>query len=129
MQGANNLFNDQSAIKKLKQTLNTGTRSQLSTQTRNFDNYENPSQSGEGYPGAGNLLAKPQNLQPIGSQYTKIKQAADLCETVDKQKIGEVSISNYLRIAQMCNLKIDSKTLMQFTNESKNTIDYKSLSR
>ena len=37
MQGANNLYNDTSAVKKLKQTLNHQTRSQISTQTRNYD--------------------------------------------------------------------------------------------
>ena len=99
MQGANNLFNDASAVKKLKQTLNVQTRSQLSTQTRNFEKYENKSQSGEGYPGGHNPLIKPQNLQPIGSESAKIKQTVDLCETVDKQKCGEVSIANFLRIA------------------------------
>ena len=73
-------------------------------------------------------MIKPKNLDPIGSESAKIKQTIDLCETVDKQKNGLVSIANFLRIAQMCNLKVDSKALIQFTNESKNTIDYRALS-
>ena len=57
----------------------------------------------------------------------RIRQTVDLCEVVDKKKSGSVSISNFLRISQMCGLKVESKMLMRFTDEAQNTVSYSQL--
>lgn len=43
---------------------------------------------------------------------------------IDKKRTGSVSIQNFLRILQVCGLKVDNKLLVGHTDESKNTVDY-----
>ena len=48
------------------------------------------------------------NIGGGNNETGKIKQAADLCAIVDKKKTGDVAISNFLRIAQVCGLKVET---------------------
>ena len=63
-------------------------------------------------------------MGPNQGMEKKLKQAIELCEVVDKKRTGKVSIQNFLRIAQVCGLKIDNIMMMKHTNESKNSVDY-----
>ena len=57
----------------------------------------------------------------------QVHQTLDLCQVVDKQRTGKVTISNFLRIAQVCGLKIDSIMLQRYTNQVKNSVNYTEL--
>ena len=82
-------------------------------------------------------ISKSGLLQPVksarisgpSSQKAQIQQAVELCKVVDKTSTGKIQISNFLRISQVCNLKIDNITLMKHTNERLNTVDYSALTR
>ena len=56
-----------------------------------------------------------------------IQQTLDLCMVVDKNRLGRVSISNFMRISSMSGLKVNNLDLMKFTNERSDTVDYSGL--
>ena len=133
MQGNNLLFNS-SAARKLKLTLNAShVISQVSGRSRDFvistRNRTPVHTSGEGTVGTSGT-DKTRKFESAGPfETSRIKQTVDLCEVVDKTKKGTVSISNFLRIAQMCGLKVESKMLMRYTNEPLSTVAYSQLTQ
>lgn len=44
----------------------------------------------------------------------------ELLKVVDKEKTGKVNINNFMRISQVCGLKVDNITLMKYTDERNN---------
>ena len=74
-------------------------------------------------------------LKPVMSARTggknnntdSIQQTLDLCMVVDKNRLGRVNISNFMRISSMSGLKVNNIDLMKFTNERSDTVDYSGL--
>lgn len=58
---------------------------------------------------------------------SSIQQTLDLCMVVDKNRLGRVSISNFMRISSMSGLKVNNLDLIKYTNERSDTVDYSGL--
>ena len=59
----------------------------------------------------------------------KVSQALEMFAVLDKSRSGKVSINNFMKIAQVTSLFVDSIELMKYTDERKNTIDYSQLTK
>ena len=69
---------------------------------------------------------------PMGGALTtrqKVSQAIEMFAVLDKSRSGKVSINNFMKIAQVTGLLVDSIELMKYTDERKNTIDYSQLTK